>query len=46
VLRRLSEEAKVIMRADTEARDVRDDWRQPVKLVQPVFNEQVGRQLR
>jgi multidrug efflux pump subunit AcrB len=33
VLRRLSEEAKVIMRADTEARDVRDDWRQPVKLV-------------
>ena len=45
VLRRLSEEAKAIMRADTEARDVRDDWRQPVKLVQPVFNEQVGRQL-
>ncbi|NCF10595.1 MAG: AcrB/AcrD/AcrF family protein, partial [Gammaproteobacteria bacterium] len=45
VLRRLSEEAKAIMRADSEARDVRDDWRQPVKLVQPVFNEQVGRQL-
>jgi multidrug efflux pump subunit AcrB len=45
VLRRLSEEAKAIMRADPEARDVRDDWRQPVKLVRPVFNEQVGRQL-
>ncbi len=45
VLRRLSEEAKAIMRADAESRDVRDDWRQPVKLVRPVFNEQVGRQL-
>jgi len=45
VLRRLAEQAKVIMRADAEARDVRDDWRQPVKLVRPVFNEQVGRQL-
>jgi len=45
VLRQLSEKAQAIMRADPEAKDVRDDWRQPVKLVQPVFNEQVGRQL-
>jgi multidrug efflux pump subunit AcrB len=45
VLRQLSEQAQVIMRADPEARDVRDDWRQPVKLVRPIFNEQVGRQL-
>ena len=45
VLRELSEQAKVIMRADDEARDVRDDWRNPVKVVTPVFNEQVGRQL-
>jgi multidrug efflux pump subunit AcrB len=44
-LRRLSEQAQAIMRADPEAKDVRDDWRQPVKLVQPLFNEQVGRQL-
>jgi multidrug efflux pump subunit AcrB len=45
VLRQLSEKAQAIMRADPEARDVRDDWRQPVKLVRPIFNEQVGRQL-
>ena len=45
VLRDLSEQAKAVMRADAEAKDIRDDWRQPVKLVRPVFNEQVGRQL-
>jgi multidrug efflux pump subunit AcrB len=45
VLRRLAEQAKAILRADPEARDVRDDWRQPVKLVRPVLNEQVSRQL-
>ncbi len=45
VLRKLSREAQAIMRADAEAKDVRDDWRQPVKLVRPIFNEQVGRQL-
>ncbi|MCK5360102.1 MAG: efflux RND transporter permease subunit, partial [Gammaproteobacteria bacterium] len=45
VLRQLSEKAQAKMRADAEAKDIRDDWRQPVKLVQPVFNEQVGRQL-
>ncbi|MFZ9037785.1 MAG: efflux RND transporter permease subunit [Gammaproteobacteria bacterium] len=45
VLRELAEKAKAIMRADNESRDVRDDWRNPVKVVTPVFNEQVGRQL-
>ncbi len=45
VLRQLSEQAQAIMRADPEAKDIRDDWRQPVKLIRPVFNEQVGRQL-
>jgi len=45
VLRQLSEKAMAIMRADPEAKDIRDDWRQPVKLIKPVFNEQVGRQL-
>ena len=45
VLRQLSATAQAIMRADVEAKDVRDDWRQPVKLVRPIFNEQVGRQL-
>jgi multidrug efflux pump subunit AcrB len=45
VLRQLSEQAQKIMRADLEAKDIRDDWRSPVKVVTPVFNEQVGRQL-
>jgi multidrug efflux pump subunit AcrB len=45
VLRQLAEEAKAIMRADAEAKDVRDDWRSPVKVLTPVFNESVGRQL-
>jgi len=45
VLRELSEQAQLIMRADPEATDVRDDWRNPVKVPTPVFNEQVGRQL-
>ncbi|MGD8932715.1 MAG: efflux RND transporter permease subunit, partial [Chromatiales bacterium] len=45
VLRDLSDQAQAIMRADPEAKEIRDDWRQPVKLIKPVFNEQVGRQL-
>ena len=45
VLRKLSEEAQRIMREDGYAIDVRDDWRAPVKVAVPVFNEQVGRQL-
>lgn len=45
VLRELADEAKAIMRADPESRDVRDDWRSPIKVVAPVFNEQLGRQL-
>lgn len=45
VLRQLAEQALNIMRADPEAIDIRNDWRSPVKLVSPVFNEQVGRQL-
>nr|MDJ0879810.1 efflux RND transporter permease subunit [Halieaceae bacterium] len=45
VLRDLAEQAKKIFREDYDATDVRDDWRNPVKVVTPVFNEQVGRQL-
>jgi multidrug efflux pump subunit AcrB len=45
VLRQLSDQAKAIMRADNDATDIRDDWRSPVKIVTPIFNEQVGRQL-
>jgi multidrug efflux pump subunit AcrB len=45
ILRELSTRAQQIMRADAGAKDVRDDWRSPVKVVTPIFNEQVGRQL-
>ncbi|RLQ23295.1 efflux RND transporter permease subunit [Seongchinamella sediminis] len=45
VLRELSQQAQRIMREDGYAVDVRDDWRAPVKVSVPVFNEQVGRQL-
>jgi len=45
VLRQLAEKAKAIFRADPDAKEIRDDWRQPAKRIVPVFNEQVGRQL-
>jgi len=45
VLRGLAEQAKAIMRAEPGTKEVRDDWREPVKVVRPIFNEQVGRQL-
>ncbi len=45
VLRQLSEQAEAIMRADPGATDIRNDWRSPVKVPTPIFNEQVGRQL-
>lgn len=45
LLRQLSEQAQEIMRQDGYAVDIRDDWRAPVKVAVPLFNEQVGRQL-
>ncbi len=45
VLRQYSEKIQAIMHADAMAKDVRDDWRQPVKVIRPVFNEQVARQI-
>jgi len=45
VLRTLADQAMAILRADPESKEVRTDWRQPQKVLQPVFNEQVGRQL-
>jgi multidrug efflux pump subunit AcrB len=45
VLRQLSEQAEAIMRDDGYAVDIRNDWRSPVKVPTPIFNEQVGRQL-
>jgi len=45
VLRGLADRAMAILRADPEAKEIRTDWRQPQKVIRPVFNEQVGRQL-
>ncbi|NNJ98365.1 MAG: efflux RND transporter permease subunit [Gammaproteobacteria bacterium] len=45
VLRELAEQAKAIFRADPETKEIRDDWRSPTKLIKPVFNEKVGRDL-
>jgi multidrug efflux pump subunit AcrB len=45
ILRQLSEQAEAIMRNDGYAIDIRNDWRSPVKVPTPIFNEQVGRQL-
>jgi len=44
VLRTLSEQAKALMRADPGSKEVRDDWREPVKVLRPLFNEETGRQ--
>ena len=43
VLRQLSEQAKAIMREDPAAINIRDDWRQRVKLIQPVYAETPAR---
>jgi len=43
VLRRLANEAKAIMFADGGALSIRDDWRQPVSLIEPVYSEIRGR---
>lgn len=45
VLRRLSAEIQAIMAADTMAKDIRDDWRQPVLVTRPLFNEHAARQV-
>ncbi len=44
VLRQLSEQAKAIMRADSNTRYVRDDWRSPVKAVRLNYSEAKARQ--
>lgn len=43
-LRALAEQAKAIMRADANTKDVRDDWRQRVPVIRPVFAEAEARQ--
>ena len=43
VLRQLAEQAKNIMREDPAAVNIRDDWRHPVKVIQPVYAETQAR---
>lgn len=45
VLRRLANEAKAIMVADGGAISVKDDWRQPVSIIQPEYSSNRGRRL-
>jgi len=45
ILRDLAEQAKAIMRSDPRAKEIRDDWRNPVPFIEPMFNEQMGRNL-
>jgi multidrug efflux pump subunit AcrB len=42
-LRKLAEQAKEIMHANPNAIDIRDDWRQKVKIIEPVYSETQGR---
>ena len=45
VLRRLAAEAQSIMAADGRALSIKDDWRQPVSVIRPVYSESKGRAL-
>ncbi|MEQ3746084.1 MAG: efflux RND transporter permease subunit [Henriciella sp.] len=45
VLRQLAEQAKSIMAADSKAISIKDDWRQQVPVIQPVYSETRGRRL-
>jgi multidrug efflux pump subunit AcrB len=43
-LRRLANEAKAIMKADGRALSVKDDWREPISIIQPVYSQSKARQ--
>lgn len=44
ILRGLAEEAKAIIRAETNTKNIRDDWRQRVPVIRPEFAEAEARQ--
>ena len=44
-LRRLADQAKAIMTADGGAISIKDDWRQPVSIIEPVYSSNKGRRL-
>lgn len=45
VLRALANEAKAIMAADGKALSIKDNWRQPVSIIEPIYSESKGRRL-
>jgi len=45
MLRKLSQQVQKIMADDGGAINIRDDWRQPVKVIRPIYNEKAARQL-
>jgi multidrug efflux pump subunit AcrB len=45
VLRRLADKAKAIMTADGRAISIKDDWRQPASVIEPVYSSNKGRRL-
>ena len=46
VLRRLSEQAEAIMRADPDTKDTRNNWRHRVKVMRPEYSQPRGRRAR
>ena len=44
-LRRLANEAKAIMAADGRARSIKDDWRRPVSVIEPIYSESKGQRV-
>lgn len=45
VLRELSAQVKEIYRAEPNLEGIRDDWKQPVKVLQPIFNAEKASEL-
>ncbi|GAB5379715.1 MAG: efflux RND transporter permease subunit VexD [Aliiglaciecola sp.] len=45
VLRDLADQAKAIMTADGRAISIKDDWRQPVSIIEPIYSSNKGRRL-
>ena len=45
VLRQLANKAKSIMAADGRAVSIKDDWRDPVSIITPIYDEDAGRRL-
>jgi len=44
VLRHLANEAKKVMFADGRALSIKDDWRQPIAVIEPIYSESKARQ--